>query len=115
MRQNIDYLEIPLELKYSIVNKRIGVNIIGGVSTLVLNNNEVSIISGDFKTVIGEANNLNDLSFSTNIGVGLDYYLSRRLLFKLEPMLKYQLNPYTGNSSFKPYYLGVYSGFSYRF
>lgn len=115
MRQNIDYLEIPLELKYSIVNKRIGVNIIGGVSTLVLNNNEVSIISGDFKTVIGEANNLNDLSFSTNIGVGLDYNLSRRLLFKLEPMLKYQLNPYTGNSSFKPYYLGVYSGFSYRF
>src|SRR5690606_36775183 len=111
----IEYLESPLELKYSIVNKRIGANIIGGVSTLVVNNNEVSIISGDFNTVIGEANNLNDLSFSTNIDVGLDYNLSRRLFFKLEPMLKYQLTSYTGNGSFKPYYLGVYIGFSYIF
>lgn len=116
MTQSIDYFEIPLELKYGLVNKRFGVNLIGGMSTLLLNNNEISVQSSGFKTIIGEANNLNDLSFSTNVGIGLDYKISKRFIFNIEPMFKYQLNPYSdSNVNFKPYYLGVYSGFSYKF
>lgn len=114
--QSINYYEVPLELKYSVVNTRLGVNIIGGVSTLFLGNNEISVTSDNFSSVLGEANNLSDVSFSTNIGLGLDYKLSRRFVFNIEPMFKYQLNPYTDPSvNFKPYYLGVYSGLSFRF
>ena len=114
--QSINYYEVPLELKYSIVNTRLGVNIIGGVSTLFLGNNEISVTSDNFSSVLGEANNLSDVSFSTNIGLGLDYKLSRRFVFNIEPMFKYQLNPYTDSSvNFKPYYLGVYSGLSFKF
>ena len=116
MTQSIDYFEIPLELKYGIVNNRFGINVIGGMSTLLLNNNEISVQSDGFKSVIGEANNLNGLSFSTNLGIGLDYKISKKILFNIEPMFKYQLNPYTdSNVNFKPYYLGIYSGFSYKF
>lgn len=115
IRQNIDYLEIPLEVKYQLLDNRFGVHVIGGLSTLVLNNNEISVFADGFSSVVGKANNLNDLSFSTNIGIGLDYKLSRKILFNLEPMLKYQINAYTGDSNFKPYYLGIYSGFSYKF
>ncbi len=114
--QNINYYEVPLELKYSVINTRLGVNIIGGVSTLFLGNNEISVTSNSFSSVLGSANNLSDVSFSTNIGLGLDYKLSKRFVFNVEPMLKYQLNPYTDSSvNFKPYYLGVYSGLSFKF
>lgn len=116
MQQELDYFEIPLELKYNLLNKRFGLNIVGGMSTLLLNNNQVSVLSDGFQTEIGSANNLNDLSFSTNVGLGFDYKLSNRFIFNLEPMFKYQLNPYSdSNIDFKPFYLGVYSGFSYRF
>tara|TARA_R110000850_G_scaffold271031_2_gene404872 strand:- start:267352 stop:268857 length:1506 start_codon:yes stop_codon:yes gene_type:complete len=116
MTQQLDYFEIPVELKYALLESRIGVNLIGGMSTLLLNNNEVSIASDGFSSTIGSANNLNNFSFSTNIGFGLDYKLSKRFIFNLEPMFKYQINPYSDSSiDFKPYYLGVYSGFSYRF
>lgn len=116
MTQQLDYFEIPLELKYALLESRIGLNLIGGMSTLLLNNNEVSIASDGFSSTIGSANNLNNFSFSTNIGFGLDYKLSKRFIFNLEPMFKYQINPYSDSSiDFKPYYLGVYSGFSYRF
>jgi len=116
MLQELDYFEIPLELKYSLLNKKFGVNLVGGLSTLFLNNNQVSVSSDGFQTEIGSANNLNDVSFSTNVGLGFDYKLSNRFVFNLEPMFKYQLNPYSDSSiDFKPYYLGVYSGFSYRF
>src|SRR5690606_24286126 len=114
--QNINYYEIPLELEYAIINTKFGVNLIGGVSTLFLGNNEISVKSENFSSALGEANNLSNVSFSTNVGLGLDYKLSQRFIFNMEPMFKYQINPYTDSSvNFKPYYLGVYSGFSFKF
>lgn len=114
--QNINYYEVPVELKYAVINNKFGVNLIGGLSTLFLGNNEVSVKADNFNTVLGDANNLSTVSFSTNVGLGLDYKLSKKFTFNIEPMFKYQLNPYTDSSvSFKPYYLGVYSGFSFKF
>lgn len=114
--QNITYYEVPMELKYALLNKRFGINMIGGFSTLFLGSNEISVRDGDFRSTLGEANNLNKLSFSTNLGLGFDYKFSKRFKFNIEPMFKYQLNPYTDSSvSFRPYYLGVYSGLSFRF
>lgn len=114
--QNISYYEVPLELKYALLNNKIGVNVIGGVSTLFLGSNEISVNAGDFESTLGEANNLSSVSFSTNVGLGFDYKLSKKFKFNLEPMFKYQLNPYSDSSvDFKPYYLGVYTGISYKF
>ena len=114
--QSINYYEVPLELQYSVIDSRFGVNLIGGVSTLFLGNNEISVKSDNFSSVLGEANNLTSVSFSTNVGLGLNYKLSKKFIFNVEPMFKYQLNPYSDSSvDFKPYYLGVYSGLSYKF
>lgn len=116
LTQNISYLEIPTELKYKLLNRKLGVDLIGGVSTLFLGNNEVSVASENFSSVLGEANNLNDVSFTTNIGLGINYQLSKRLRFNVEPTFKYQLNPYSDNSvNFSPYYIGLYSGLSLKF
>ena len=114
--QNISYYEVPLELKYALVDNRFGINMIGGFSTLFLGNNEVTVEAGNFSEFLGEANNLNSLSFTTNIGVGFDYSISKKLKFNIEPMFKYQLNPYSDSSvNYKPYFLGVYSGLSFKF
>lgn len=114
--QNINYYEVPLELKYALVNSKFGINILGGFSSLFLGDNEVSVRADNLNETLGEANNLSEVSFTTNVGLGLDYKISKKFKFNLEPMFKYQLNPYTDSSvNFKPYYLGVYTGFSYRF
>lgn len=116
INQSINYYEVPLELKYSLINNKFGVNLIGGLSTLFLGNNEISVNAGDFESVLGEANNLSSVSFTTNIGVGLNYKFSRKFMFNIEPMFKYQLNPYTDSSvNYKPYYIGIYSGLSFKF
>jgi len=114
--QNIQYYEVPLEINYAFLDKRFSINMIGGFSTLFLGNNEIAIENTGFKEVLGEANNLNPISFSTNIGVGLNYKLSNRLKFNVEPTFKYQINPYSNSSvNFQPYYIGVYSGLSFKF
>lgn len=116
LNQRIDYIEVPMEMKYALVNKKLGVNMIGGVSTLFLQDNAISIEAGDFETSVGEANNLNDVSFSGNIGLGVDYKLTDQFQINFEPIFKYQFNAFNGNAeNFRPYYFGVYTGVSIRF
>ena len=116
INQNISYYEVPLELSYTVFNSAFGLDIIGGVSTLVLGDNQVSVTAGDYSEVLGAANNLSSISFASNIGLGLHYKMSSKFRFNVEPMFKYQLNPYTDSSvSYKPYYLGVYTGLSFKF
>ena len=116
LNQQIGFIEVPVEIEYVIVDKKIGVNIIGGGSTLFLDRNMISLNSADFSTNLGASNNLNNLSFTTNIGVGFDYNISRKFELNLEPIFKYQLNAFNGNTSnVNPYFFGVYSGFSFKF
>ncbi len=114
--QNIDYVEVPVELQYSLIDKKFGLQITGGFSTLLLNNNEILLqTSDDMITDIGEANNINNVNFSTNIGLGMNYSFTKNLLLNIEPMFKYQLNAFSNSNGFNPYSLGIYTGFSFRF
>jgi len=116
INQQMSYYEVPLELEYKLLKKRIGINIIGGFSTFLLDNNELTSQLNGVDTKIGEANNINSVSFSTNLGIGIDYKVSKSVLFNVEPTFKYHLNAFNQTSgNFNPYILGLYTGVSYRF
>lgn len=116
LHQQIGFIEVPLEIEYALIDKKIGVSIIGGASTLFLNDNSLVINSENGTTNIGEMKNLNNLSFSTNIGLGLDYNISKQFEINLEPTFKYQINSFSGNNNgFKPYYFGIYTGIGFKF
>jgi len=116
VNQQMGYFELPLEISYCILNKKIGVDLIGGMSTLFLNQNSISTSIMQEKVSLGQANNLNNVHFSGNIGLGLKYEIIKQLDFKVEPVFKYQINTYnTLNSNSKPYIFGIYSGIGFSF
>lgn len=116
LNHRIGYIEVPLEMTYALSNKKLGVHMIGGVSTLFLEDDEVSITAGDFKTDLGEGTNVNNVSFSGNLGLGLDYKLSKQFHINMEPIFKYQFNGFKETAdNFKPYYFGIYTGVSFEF
>ncbi len=116
MAQELGYLEVPLELNYTLVDNRLGINLIAGVSSLFLIDNSISLISGELTTEIGEANNLNNMDFSTNIGFGINYKITPKVQFNIEPVFKYHLNTFSEtDGAFQPFSLGVYSGLSFKF
>lgn len=116
LKQEIGYLEMPVEMSYSLFDKKFGMKIIGGFSTLFLQDNSISIVSEDRDVLLGKANNLSDVHFSTNLGLGIKYGFMKSFEFNLEPTVKYQLNTFSSNAgNFKPYIIGIYSGISYRF
>ncbi|CAN0600404.1 unnamed protein product, partial [Ectocarpus sp. 12 AP-2014] len=47
MTQQMGYLEIPVELNYALIDKKFGLNVIGGVSSLFLMDNSVALSSGN--------------------------------------------------------------------
>ncbi len=114
--QQFGYIEVPFELNYAIVDNRFGFDVIGGLSSLFLINNSVYLNSGDQTTEVGKANNINSVNFSTNIGFGINYKISEKLLFNAEPLFKYQLNTFSNTSGeFQPFSLGIYSGINFKF
>ena len=116
INQFMQYYELPIEMKYSLYDRKLGLNLVGGFSTMILSDNSVSFVSNDGITDLGGANNLNSLNFSGNVGVDLDYKISKSWYLNVAPMFKYQFNTYSGNSGdFRPYYFGLYSGLNYKF
>jgi len=117
INQQVAYIEIPVEAVYVLSDNRFGVELIGGVSTLILNDDNISLeSSGGLRTTLGNSNSLNEVSLTTNIGVGLNYKITDNVKVNMEPSFKYQVNAFDSSvGDFKPYYLGLYTGVSYRF
>ena len=114
--QKFGFIEVPVELEYRLLDKKFGINVIGGFSTFILSNNEIYADVNGSTTLIGEANNINDTSFSANFGLGMDYSLSKQWNLNLQPTFKYQINTFNNTTGdFKPFFIGVYTGLSYKF
>jgi len=117
MIQKTGYVEVPVEMSYALLDKKFGIDIIGGVSTLFLSQNNVSVVSTQgYSTNVGKAQNLNNIHFSTNVGVGFKYRFFKSFEANFEPMFKYQVNTFSRDAgNFKPYFIGLYSGISFSF
>ncbi len=116
INQKMGYIEVPVELSYALVDKKFGVNVIAGVSTLFLSDNEILLTSDGLKTDLGKASNLNQTHFSSNIGLGVRYRFLKSFEANFEPIFKYQINTFSKDSGdFKPYFFGLYTGVSFRF
>jgi hypothetical protein len=115
--QEMGYIEVPVEMSYALLNKKFGIEVIGGFSTLFLNDNQVSVVTDQgYSSPLGQAENLNNIHFSTNVGLGFRYRFTKALQASFEPTFKYQLNAFSNNAgNFKPYFIGLYSGISFSF
>jgi hypothetical protein len=116
LNQKLGYIEMPIEMTYKLFGRKLGVDLSGGFSTLLLNTNEIYLKSDGLNMKIGSASNLNNIHFSTNLGLGLNYSVFKNFSARVEPTFKYQINTFSSDSgSFKPYIFGIYSGISYKF
>jgi hypothetical protein len=117
LRQNFSYVELPILLRYKIIDKAIDVNIIGGVSYNMLVSNSVYTMVDGSKYSIGETEDLNTLTVSSSLGMGMEYSLSEKFSLNIEPTVRYYLNPFSSSTSTSthPYSFGIFSGVSYKF
>lgn len=116
LSQQLGYIEVPLEVKYRVIDKKFGLSVLGGFSALFLTDNNVSVSNELRRLDLGEDNNFNDFNQSANFGLGLDYQFTKNIGFSVEPTFKYQLSTLREDfADFRPYTIGVYTGLMYRF
>lgn len=113
LNQNFRFIEIPLEAKYRIYDGTIGIETIGGISSLFLSKNEVKVEANDQFLNLGKVNNVWRASASINLGVGFSYKIGKNFQLNVEPMFKYYLR--TFEIANKPHSLNVQAGLQYNF
>ena len=118
MEQKIQYIEVPLELEYRLLNfNKFNLLATAGGSYYMVTKNTISINSStsglDFK--IGKAANLNNTSYSANAGLKLEYMISNKTSLNFEPNYRYMINPLNNVNTKNPSLLGANLGFSIKF
>lgn len=111
--QVFDYIEIPLLLRYQVLEGVLGVQLTAGVNSGFLVHNAVYSSGNN----IGKTADMNNFSLSSSFGLGLGYKLLPRLQLRFEPQVRYFLQSLSDNSSidYKPYSFGFSTGMSYSF
>ncbi len=113
---NFEYIELPLLVRYKIVDRKLGLDVLSGVSTNFLIGNKTSIISDDSDLWSGETDDVSPLLYNATLGLGLNYNFYRNFSFNLEPTFKYSIVPSSTSVVARyPYSFAVFAGFSYRF
>ena len=117
IRQHLDYLEVPFNLRYTLIDRSIEVQLVGGMSTNLLVNNYVTMETAEGHVDIGYLTNIRNVNYSGNAGLGMVYHIQEQFSLRLEPRFRYFLNSINDTSlpSTRPYAFGIFTGLSYRF
>lgn len=115
--QLFGYLEIPLNIKYLIIDRSVGVQLIGGISTNLLVGNSVASLAGDGMTNIGVSEDIRTVNYSGNAGVGFVYELFDQFSLSVEPRFRYYLHSVNSDvlPATRPYAFGLFTGLNYSF
>jgi hypothetical protein len=115
--QYFEYLEVPLTLRYKVIDRKLDFSLFGGVSTNFLAGNSVKISDNNNIYDFGETADITKVNYSGSVGIGLEYPIITNLLINLEPKFRYYLNPIykSGDLNVFPYSVGVFAGISYVF
>lgn len=115
--QVFEFIEVPLYLRYALIDARFGIDILGGVNAGIVAGNNVYMDNQYGNQNIGKTKDISTVNVSGTVGVGLNYALSKNVSVAVEPRLSYYLNSINQNSdvNFRPYRIGVYTGLYYEF
>jgi hypothetical protein len=111
--QYFDYLELPVTVKYKIIDRKISFSLLGGLITNFLVNNSVQLKQDGNRESFGTTTDINKVNYQGSVGLGLDYPLMERLAISLEPRFRYYLNPIDQKYNVHPYSFGIFAGISY--
>jgi hypothetical protein len=115
--QDFEYIEIPLLLKYRIFNKRLSLNLSGGLSPGIMVGNHAYFQYQDQRFDLDRSEEFYPVIYNSIVGLGLDYAISKKLKLNLAPTFKYSLQSIRKDHSIEyyPYSFSIFTGIHYNF
>lgn len=117
INQEFAFLEIPFMMRYRVIDRKVGLNIISGLGTSFMVDNETYFMYQGNRVPLGHSESVSGMNLTGSIGFGFDYLLGSKIKLNIEPTFKYFLNSFNidSNLGVHPYFFGFYSGVSYFF
>lgn len=117
LEQVFGTLEVPLHLRYLLNDNKIRFSLSGGFSGNFIVNNKVYLKSSEGKELLGSTENIRNFNMSTDLGLGVEYPITRKIRIMVEPGFKYYLNSLSEDKSidFKPYLFTFSTGIGIEF
>ena len=115
--QVFEFMEIPLYVRYRVVDRKIGVELLTGFNTGIVVGNNAYIENQYGVQNIGETADISTFNISGTLGMGVNYALGKHFSVAVEPRFSYYLNSINNSPSvdFRPYRIGFYTGLTYEF
>ena len=115
--QVFDFVEVPVYVRYKLLESKFNLQLMGGLSTNFLIGNQVYLEDGGVSQKVGKTSNISSINYSGTVGVGVEYSLGKRLSLSIEPRINYYLSSINKSADvdYRPYRIGVYTGLNYTF
>jgi len=117
LKQDIGFIEIPLQATYKLIDKKIAIGLTGGISTNILVGNKAILSENGENISTGETSNMRNVVYSGSVGFEVGYEISNRITLTVEPRLKHFVNSISTNKSvnYKPSQMAIVTGLTYSF
>ncbi len=112
---NFEYIELPLIVRYKIIDQKFGLDVLSGFSTNFLVGNKSTLMYNNNDLWSGASEGISPMLYNATVGLGLNYNLFQNFTLNLEPTFKYSINPSQTTLLKYPYSFAVFAGFSFRF
>ncbi len=115
--QVFEFVEIPLFVRYQVVDKKFGVELMGGLNAGIVVGNNAYIDNQYGLQNVGETQDISPVNVSGTLGLGMNYAIGKHFSLAIEPRFNYYLNSINSNPEvdFRPFRIGFYSGIYYEF
>ncbi|WP_167619791.1 outer membrane beta-barrel protein [Maribellus sediminis] len=115
--QVFDFIEIPVYLRYKLLDHKFGIDLMGGLSAGMIVGNNAYMENDYGRQNIGTTEDISSVNISGTLGLGFNYDLGRHFSLAMEPRVNYFLNSINTNPDidYKPYRFGWFTGVYYTF
>ncbi|MDR0712954.1 MAG: hypothetical protein LBF89_01630, partial [Bacteroidales bacterium] len=115
--ERFDYIEIPMLIRYKLIDRKVDFLLLGGMSANILVDNNVFIDNGSELIKDGSILLARPVNYNSTVGLGMNYQVTSNLLIGIEPVFKYFLQSYTSKNTIDshPYSFGLFTGMYYSF
>jgi hypothetical protein len=115
--QVFEMMDIPFNLRYRILDEKIGIELIGGISTGLVVGNHVYVENPTGRMKVGTTDDISAINLSGLAGIGATYSISKNISLSVEPRASYFINSinHSGEVNFRPWRMELFSGLTYHF
>ncbi|HNS16276.1 MAG TPA: outer membrane beta-barrel protein [Bacteroidales bacterium] len=117
IRQSFTYLELPLLVRYALLDRRFGLNLTGGFSPGIMTNYQAQFTYEGERIDLDNESDFYSMILNSQVGLGINYKITGSLTLSLDPAFKYSLNSIRKDHSieYHPYSISVFTGIRYSF